>query len=256
VIDIRPAEADAVLPKNNPGLIDMKLGAAAYMEMQAARFLGGDSAPHAAALHYITGRGNVTEADIRQFMAQGIAQAVDAEFNRISFMIDRKYNAILTRNAQNQYILSYERPSVENDDKILPPANSLEALSSAMSKSGDFSATAYNTVRDNATRIPAVVFERAGNDSLQIIKDILLLLYTSPSTETYNAARSVYLLYFNTRMISGDSFFGLVCDAYENVLVSLSPDVARKVVSEVNNFGVKNTLSKEQSAKLEVSPRQ
>ncbi|GBR76075.1 hypothetical protein NO2_0683, partial [Candidatus Termititenax persephonae] len=80
VVDIRPVEADAILPKNNPKLTDMKLGAVAYMDMQAARFLGSDPAPHAAALKFITDRGNVSEADIKKFMAQGIAAAVDAEF--------------------------------------------------------------------------------------------------------------------------------------------------------------------------------
>jgi hypothetical protein len=80
VIDIRPPEADAILPKNNPRLADTKLGAAAYMEMQAATFLGGDSAPYAAALRFITGRGRVTEADIKGFVRQGIAAEVDKQF--------------------------------------------------------------------------------------------------------------------------------------------------------------------------------
>jgi hypothetical protein len=32
-------------------------------------------------------------------------------------MLDRKYNVVLTRDAKTgQYTLSYERPSVENDD--------------------------------------------------------------------------------------------------------------------------------------------
>jgi hypothetical protein len=81
VVDIRPIEADAILPQNNPKLTDTKLGAAAYMDMQAAKFLGNDPAPYAAALKFITDRGNVTEADIQKFMAQGIAAIVDKYYS-------------------------------------------------------------------------------------------------------------------------------------------------------------------------------
>jgi hypothetical protein len=65
-IDIRPIEAKEVLPANNPKLADLKLGTATYMDMQVARFTGSDPAPCAAALKFITDRGNVSEADIKK----------------------------------------------------------------------------------------------------------------------------------------------------------------------------------------------
>jgi hypothetical protein len=77
-----------MLPAGDPALIDLQLGRAAYMDMQMAKFLGGDSAPHAAALQFITGRGRVTEADIKDFVRQGIAAVVDAEFNKTIFLMD------------------------------------------------------------------------------------------------------------------------------------------------------------------------
>ncbi|MDR1113793.1 MAG: hypothetical protein LBL50_01730 [Candidatus Margulisbacteria bacterium] len=161
VVDIRPAKAVEMLPANNPKLADLKLGAATYMEMQMARFSGKDAAPYAAALKFITDRSQVSEADIRKFMAQGIAAEVDAQFNKVSFLLRGgtrgSYNAVLTRNTNNQYILSYE--DANDVVNTLPPANSLEALSSAMRNSGDFSQSAIDAVREQAALIPAVVFD-------------------------------------------------------------------------------------------------
>jgi hypothetical protein len=81
-IDIRPVEAKDILPANNPKLADLKLGAATYMEMQMARFTGQDAAPYAAALKFITDRGNVSEADVKKFMRDGIRSALTAEMSK------------------------------------------------------------------------------------------------------------------------------------------------------------------------------
>ncbi|MDR1626830.1 MAG: hypothetical protein LBT33_09850, partial [Spirochaetia bacterium] len=64
------------------------------------------------------GKNGVSRAEIESYYRQGIgafiAEEVDAQFNKIEFLIDRtktagsSYGAVLTRNAQNQYVLSYE----------------------------------------------------------------------------------------------------------------------------------------------------
>jgi hypothetical protein len=155
VVDVRPVEASTML--GNPRQADLKLGAAVYQEMQMLRFLGNTDAVgrHEGILTFITDRGNVSRAEIEKYLKDGIAEVVNAEFNSVSgFMIDGNYNAVLTRNPQNeQYELSYE--GVGHITKKITAA-SLPALSSAMSSSGDFSATAFNTVRDNAALIPTV----------------------------------------------------------------------------------------------------
>jgi hypothetical protein len=51
------------------------------MDMQVAKFLGSDPAPYATALKFITDRGRVAEADIKDFMVQGISAEVDKHFN-------------------------------------------------------------------------------------------------------------------------------------------------------------------------------
>jgi hypothetical protein len=78
VINIRPVEAVEMIGSVREA--DLKLGAAAYMDMQAAKFLGSDPAPYAAALKFITDRSRVTEADINNFMVQGISTEVDKQF--------------------------------------------------------------------------------------------------------------------------------------------------------------------------------
>ncbi|MCL2722663.1 MAG: hypothetical protein FWD47_15145, partial [Treponema sp.] len=139
VVQIRPAEADAILPVNNPRQADLKLGAAVFQEIQILRFLASSADPtgtgsatataavgrHEGILKFITDRGNVTRADIEAFYRNGIraliSEIVTEEFNKISFVMDNpsrniSYDAVLTRNPQNgRFTLSYVRPSVPNN---------------------------------------------------------------------------------------------------------------------------------------------
>jgi hypothetical protein len=59
VVDVRPVEAKNILPVNDLRTVDLKLGAVAYMDMQVAKFLGGDLSPHMAALKFITDRDSI-----------------------------------------------------------------------------------------------------------------------------------------------------------------------------------------------------
>jgi hypothetical protein len=90
VISIRPKEADALLPANNPKLADQKLGAAVFQEIQVLRFLGDTAAVnrHEAVLQFITDRKNVTRAEIETYYRNNIrsliAAVVDEEFKEIT----------------------------------------------------------------------------------------------------------------------------------------------------------------------------
>ena len=68
-INIRPPEADAVLPAGNPRQADLLLGAAVLQELQVLRF--------------ITGRGNATRAEVEAFYRNGVrglvSQIVDEQ---------------------------------------------------------------------------------------------------------------------------------------------------------------------------------
>jgi hypothetical protein len=97
VVDVRPVEASAML--GNPRQADLKLGAAVYQEMQMLRFLGNTDAVgrHEGIIKFITDRGNVSRAEIESYYRQGIgvliAEAVNAEFNRVSFLLEGSPNA-------------------------------------------------------------------------------------------------------------------------------------------------------------------
>jgi hypothetical protein len=247
---IRPPEAVRELPANSR-TSELRMGAAVYMDMQAARFLGGDPAPCAAALKFITDRGRVTEANIKDFVKQGIAAAVDAEFNRVSFGLsgspNGSYNAILIQNANNQYILSYEGYfNGAFSNKTLLPANSLQALSSAMSLDNDFNQACIDQVRAQAAQIPAV---RLSKEAMNDIAVILEQFYTRPTTETYGYLKDVYNLYIRTWLTSQNRLFENVADSYISTLSSLNQPLAKKVINDrdiVSNI----VLSREVQRKL------
>ena len=86
--DIRPPEAEAILPADNPKLADQKIGAAVFQEMQILRFLGDTAAVsrYEAMLKFITDRKNATRQEIEAFYRDNvralIAGAVDEEFGK------------------------------------------------------------------------------------------------------------------------------------------------------------------------------
>jgi hypothetical protein len=110
-----PAEAEAILPHSNPRLVDQQLGAAINRELLIARFLNNTAAVtrYTEMLNFITGRGNVTRAEVETFYRQnvgaGIAAEVDVQFNRVDFLLENystnsrfSYTTVLRRNARNQ----------------------------------------------------------------------------------------------------------------------------------------------------------
>jgi hypothetical protein len=87
--DIRPSEAEVILPANNPREADLKFGFIAFQEMQILRFLGNTAAVGRweGILKFITDRGNVTRAEVECFYRRGVSgfvsQIVDEQLARI-----------------------------------------------------------------------------------------------------------------------------------------------------------------------------
>ena len=250
VINIRPVAADAILPANDPKLSDLKLGAAVFQDMQVLRFLGNTDAVgcHEGILqHSIINRGNVSRAEIEAYYKNGIrsliADAVNVEFNKISIPLYR-YDAVLTRTTGSQYILSYK--DVNDVVKELT-APSLDALSSVMSRSGDFIPSDIDTVRSQAALIPAV---KLGKQSLDEITEILTKFYTSPGQSTYNYVRDVYFLYDITELASRDAFFGIVRGAYYDTLDSLNTALAQRVSNDASQQRSAAALTRDQQRRL------
>jgi hypothetical protein len=257
VVDIRPVQAAHELPANNPKLAGLKLGAAVYQEIQILRFLGNTAAVglHEGELKFITDKGNVTRAEVEAYYRNGIrsliADAVNVEFNKISFRIDR-HNATLTRNSQNgQYILNYGGVNTNNETRTIT-ANSLEALSSEIRNGrnkNDFTSADLDTVRSQAALIPAVVLNKQALDE---ITEILTKFYTSPGQSTYNYVRDIYILYEETWIASKNQLFSNIAIAYNNALYDLNQALAAKVVADSRRASVTALPADQQQRLLNV----
>jgi hypothetical protein len=164
---------------------------------------------------------------------------VDEEFNKISFSLDvsgiGSYNTVLTRNPQTgQYTLSYERPSVANDDKTLTAA-SLEALASEMSRRPtEFSQSSINTVRAQAALIPAVALSQTEQRQ---VKEILTAFYLDPNPKTYSGIGKVYAFYdrqTGSRYRDREAYLPVIT-SYGDTLEALSRALCDKVVNDATS---------------------
>jgi hypothetical protein len=237
VVDIRPSEAAAMLPADNPKLAGQKLGAALYQEIQVLRFLGGSSdltaqiGRYEGMLKFVCDRNGVSRAEVESFYCANlrahIAEIVSEEFNKISFRL-YNYNAVLTRNPQNgQYVLSYERPSIGNDDETLPP-QTLDALLTEMRRNTvNFTKDDIDTVSEKANLIPAIALNQ---QALSDITDIIYSFYISTDqNQNYGYLRDVHALYRNLADNTGKLIFQEIARAYARTLYELNPALESKV---------------------------
>jgi hypothetical protein len=227
VVENRPVEAAKLLPANSRES-EVKLGAATYSELQEIRFLdpqnSGRIGRYEGMLKFITDKQKITQAEISASLRASIHAVVDAEFNKISFFLNVQdqgaYNAVLTRNPKTgQYILSYERPSAQNDDKELT-APTLEALLDKIwnrtSPNPDFSQASRVAVEAQAALIPAVVRPA----EVDRAKQALVNFYTTPNNSTFRELVSIY----NSYSILAFS------NAFSGSIHALNPELATRVV--------------------------
>jgi hypothetical protein len=93
IINIRPVEADRILPANDPKLSGKKLGAAVLKELTELKFLDPSNTAaigrYEGMLKFISDKNGVSRAEIESYYRQGIgvlvAETVDAEFNKNYF---------------------------------------------------------------------------------------------------------------------------------------------------------------------------
>jgi len=235
VRNIRPPEADAILPANNPKLADKKLGAAVMQDLQILRFLGNTAAVgrYEGILKFITDRGNVTRAEVEKYYRDGIrahiSEIIEEQFNKISFFIEniigsvaKSYNGVLTRDPKNgQYKLSYE--DAKDVTKELTAA-SLEALLASLSRSGEFSQAAIDTVKAQAALIPAVSYPASvRNDAINIITAFCL----NPNRDTFNAMTVQYRKFLLNDADKGRA----AASSFSSVVSELSIALSGRMVS-------------------------
>ena len=229
LLAIRPVKAAEMLPANNrtSALI---LAYATLKELAEVKFLMPQDTTaigrYEGMVKFIQDKHGLTRAEIEAYFRDGVrsfvAEIVNEEFNKINFMIDRNYNAELTRNPQNgHYKLSYE--GVGGVTKELS-ATSLEALSSAMSRSRDFSTTAFDTVRERAALIPDVAYSASTkNETI----DVIVNFYLNPSTNNFNALRSRYRTFLLTDGARGNE----AAIALSSALFILNPTLRDRAVT-------------------------
>jgi hypothetical protein len=231
VVNIRPVEAAKILPANSRES-EVKLGAATYAELQEIRFLdpqnSGRIGRYEGMLKFITDKQKITQAELTASLRASIHAVVDAEFNRVGFLLNnattnsvRGHNSILTRNAQNgHYTLSYGGAYTNNQTKELT-APTLEALLAEMRKNKtDFDETGIQSVRAQAALIPAV----ARPAEVDRAKNTITNFYITPSTNTYNALVSHYRYYSKTNIDERNASY-----AFLTSLEALNVELAKRV---------------------------
>jgi len=257
VTQIRPVEATQVISDRE---LDLVLGAFLLKEIAVLRFLGNTSAVgirEGILEHNILAHGNVSRADIDAYYHSQngvralVAEQVNEEFNRISFMLDNtrsfsymSHNATLTLNPQNRhYTLSYASPYTNNETRTIT-GNSLGTLSSAMLRSGDFDQTGARNLEAYAALIPAVVYANWQNIGVTngvcgrtLVIDTITNFLTNPSDTTFIAMFGIQLRYealLDERFtgLTRDVFADIALRSYRNVISGLNPGLLARIDAE------------------------
>jgi hypothetical protein len=226
---------------------DLKLGAAVYQEMQVLRFLGDTAAAgrHEAILQFITGRGNVSRAEIEAYLRGGIAAVVDAEFNKTTFSLRnaqtnpvRSHNAVLARNPKTgEYTISYWGAYTSNGTGEITEST-LDTLLAAMGRNKtEFDQTGIAQVRAEAANIPAVFLAGTGKDPRPDLAAIITAFYLNPTNQTaYGAVRDVNVYYDFAGGTSNNpatrAMYENIGAAYINTLTALSPELKQRVIND------------------------
>jgi hypothetical protein len=253
VVDVRPVEASNMLGTAKQA--DLKLGSAVLKELTELKFLDPNNRDavgrYEGIIKFITDRGNVSRAEIESYYRQGIgsliAEAVNAEFNKVRFGLGdpytttgKYYNATLTRDTQNKYVLSYEGyfAGIKQTKQITAP--SLRALLTEMQSGAnraDFDQNCINQVNAQNANIPAIFLERTGKDPRADLAAILTAFYLNPANQTvYGTMRDVNVYYTVARNISRDATEATLCritqNAYLNAIAVLNLDLCKRVEAD------------------------
>jgi hypothetical protein len=138
-----------------------------------------------------------------------------------------------------EYTLSYERPSVENDDKELV-ASTLSALEAEMRKNKtDFDETSIRLVHSNAALMPAAVFDDWKKTSSNMVNPYELLtkaltdFYTTPNEANYKIVRGILARTSLADLVDGDDFTDYLWHSVSAALASLNQAFYDKISKEL-----------------------
>jgi hypothetical protein len=238
VVNIRPIEAQNMLPANNPRAAGLKLGAAVLKELAELKFL--DPSNTAAAgryegmIKFISDKNGVSRAEMQDYLRQGIAAVVREKFNEVSFYLQKYsggFNATLGRDPKtDEYTLTYWGHYTGNVVKTIS-GNGLDGLLSAMKNTPDFDVMGINLVKEKAEHIPAVVYgswidkKLTTVDAVKLAADTVAGFYLNPSRENYDLLVGMFGLFDHK---GGDPVAKAGWDAYDKSLAALNAQVREK----------------------------
>jgi hypothetical protein len=215
---------------------------ALYMEIVVNRFVGKPDVvgKYETWLKTVCDTNKLSRADVEAYFRQNIgalvAETVNEEFNRVSIPLYR-YDAMLIRTDNNQYVLSYK--DVKDVVKELVPAP-LETLLATMRRTSGFETKDVDTVRSQAALIPAVVYANwkqqavaGGVDALNLVKETLTRFYLEPGQNTYNAILGIYARYHQLVTRNHDPFASAAGNSLRGVIGTLSIEINKRLSSDI-----------------------
>jgi len=123
VVAIRPVEADAILPQDNPKQADLKFGEAVFREIQTLRFLGNTASMgrYEGMLKWITDGGNITRAEVEAYYRNNIrgfiSEIVDEEFKGIK--IPASTISLIKQTITDFYLTTVQATKTVNYNNII-----------------------------------------------------------------------------------------------------------------------------------------
>jgi hypothetical protein len=231
VLNIRPVEPQDAL----------KAYAEIAIEGAVNRYLNVTGTTHKEVLDRLQAKYKFSQSQTDGAIRQYVSAEVDAQFNRVGFRIDY-HNAVLTRDAQNHYTLSYGGVNTNKETRIVT-ANSLEALSREMrdgKQKADFTSADLTTVRAQAALMPAVVFEGWQKttprmvDPRELLTNALTDFYKDPSQGNYRIVRGIYARCRITEIAYGDEFVTATTDSIASILTSMNAGLFRRISKDLD----------------------
>ncbi len=246
-IEVQCAQArlqiEQVLPQNNKIEAGIKLGAMWYQKMVAYQFAapaGSDKSEQLARydliMKTISERTGATRIQMVNAFRAGvravIAETVKAQFNTISFVADTAglaYNIVLQRDNENGYKMSYTGFFDDDMSKMQTKeisGSSLNQLISRMNQSSDFNPTIIGVIRQEATKIPAILYanwQAKGYkaDPLELITRDITNFYLNPNQTTWNRLLGIQCLLDQNR--TQDNYISRAAINMIHLMKKLSP---------------------------------
>lgn len=247
---------DFTIDKSNKA--SMWVCGALYKEILINRFLGnsGEVTKYENWLKVVCDKYKITRTEVETFYRENIssliADAVNEEFNNVSFTLERGSIIPITiyfslkRNPQNgKYELSYKSVTTQNQT-ITINGNTFDDLLKEMrtgKNKSDFNQEMINDITTINSIMPAVVYANwkqkgvaGGVDALELITETLTNFYLDPTRANYEKIVGIYAKYLlMSSSENNELFVQSALYSYNSVLRVLNNTIANNVNSDTSS---------------------